>query len=88
MDCRTRRPARHRRGAARHRERDLRPRRADPGLRHAPDNFIAFEYPARFEPFWYEITEGFDGVPVRNGMIDVPDRPGMGVNPIPEAARA
>src|SRR5207248_381157 len=27
-----------------------------------PDNFIAFEYPARFEPFWYDITEGFDGV--------------------------
>ena len=53
-----------------------------------PDNFIAFEYPARFEPFWYDITEGFDGVPVHNGMIDVPDRPGMGVNLIPEAARS
>ena len=52
-----------------------------------PDNLIAFEYPARFEPFWYEITEGFDGVPVRNGLIDVPDRPGMGVELIPEAAR-
>jgi L-alanine-DL-glutamate epimerase-like enolase superfamily enzyme len=52
-----------------------------------PDNFIAFEYPARFEPFWYEITKGFDGVPVRNGMIDVPDRPGLGVDLIPEAAR-
>jgi L-alanine-DL-glutamate epimerase-like enolase superfamily enzyme len=53
-----------------------------------PDNYIAFEYPARFEPFWYEITEGFDGVPVRDGMIDVPDRPGMGVELIPEAAKA
>ena len=53
-----------------------------------PDNLIAFEYPARFEPFGYEITEGFDGVPVRNGMIDVGDRPGMGVDLIPEAARA
>ena len=53
-----------------------------------PDNLIAFEYPARFEPFWYDITDGFDGVPVRNGMVDVPDRPGMGVNLIPEAARA
>ena len=30
-----------------------------------PDNLIAFEYPARFEPFWYEITEGFDGMPVQ-----------------------
>jgi len=52
-----------------------------------PDNFIAFEYPARFEPFWYDITEGFDGVPVRDGMIAVPDRPGLGVNFVPEAAR-
>jgi L-alanine-DL-glutamate epimerase-like enolase superfamily enzyme len=52
-----------------------------------PDNFIAFEYPARFEPFWYDITEGFDGVPVKNGMITVPDRPGLGLNFIPEAAK-
>ncbi|MBD3624576.1 MAG: mandelate racemase/muconate lactonizing enzyme family protein [Rhodobacteraceae bacterium] len=52
-----------------------------------PDNFIAFEYPARFEPFWYDITEGFDGVPVRNGRIDVPDRPGLGVNFIEKEAR-
>jgi L-alanine-DL-glutamate epimerase-like enolase superfamily enzyme len=52
-----------------------------------PDNFIAFEYPARFEPFWYEITEGFDGMPVKDGMIDVPDRPGMGVEFIPELAK-
>jgi len=52
-----------------------------------PDNFIAFEYPARFEPFWYDITKGFDGTPVKNGMIAVPDRPGLGVDFIPEAAK-
>ena len=52
-----------------------------------PDNFIAFEYPARFEPFWYDITEGFDGMPVKNGLIDVPDRPGLGLELIPEAAK-
>ncbi len=52
-----------------------------------PDNFIAFEYPARFEPFWYDITEGFDGFPVRNGLIDVPDRPGLGVNLKPKNAK-
>ncbi|HEY9012086.1 MAG TPA: mandelate racemase/muconate lactonizing enzyme family protein [Devosia sp.] len=52
-----------------------------------PDNFIAFEYPARFEPFWYDITEGFHGMPVKNGLIDVPDRPGMGVELIPEKAK-
>jgi L-alanine-DL-glutamate epimerase-like enolase superfamily enzyme len=52
-----------------------------------PDNYIAFEYPARFEPFWYDITEGFDGVPVHDSLIDVPDRPGMGIELIPEAAK-
>jgi len=53
-----------------------------------PDNFIAFEYPARFEPFWYDITEGFDGVPVVDGLIAVPDRSGMGIEFIPEAAKS
>ncbi len=52
-----------------------------------PDNLIAFEYPARFEEFWYDITEGFDGMPVKNGLIDVGDRPGLGVNLIPAKAR-
>ena len=52
-----------------------------------PDNFIAFEYPARFESFWYDITEGFERNPVRDGMVTVPDRPGLGVDLIPAAAR-
>lgn len=52
-----------------------------------PDNLIAFEYPARFEPFWYDITEGFDGMPVKNGLVDVYDRPGLGVNLIPAKAK-
>lgn len=52
-----------------------------------PDNLIAFEYPARFEPFWYDITEGFDRMPVKNGLIDVYDRPGLGVNLIPAKAK-
>jgi L-alanine-DL-glutamate epimerase-like enolase superfamily enzyme len=52
-----------------------------------PDNFIAFEYPARFEAFWYDITEGFDGFPVKDGQIAVPDRPGLGVDLRPKKAR-
>jgi L-alanine-DL-glutamate epimerase-like enolase superfamily enzyme len=52
-----------------------------------PDNLIAFEYPARFEPFWYDITEGFEGMPVKGGLIDVPDRPGLGVNLIAKEAK-
>jgi L-alanine-DL-glutamate epimerase-like enolase superfamily enzyme len=53
-----------------------------------PDNFIAFEYPARFENWWYDITVGFDGQPVQDGLIEVPDRPGMGVEFNIEAASA
>lgn len=52
-----------------------------------PDNFIAFEYPARFEPFWYDITEGFVGFPVKDGMVEVPDRPGLGLNFVEKAAK-
>jgi L-alanine-DL-glutamate epimerase-like enolase superfamily enzyme len=52
-----------------------------------PDNFVAFEYPGLFNPLWYSITTGFDDVPVRDGFIDVPDRPGMGVEFIAEQAR-
>jgi L-alanine-DL-glutamate epimerase-like enolase superfamily enzyme len=52
-----------------------------------PDNFIAFEYPARFEPFWYDITEGFDGFPIKDGMVEVPDRPGLGLNFVEKAAK-
>lgn len=52
-----------------------------------PDNLIAFEYPARFESFWYDITEGFEGMPVKGGLIDVPDRPGLGVNLIAKEAK-
>jgi L-alanine-DL-glutamate epimerase-like enolase superfamily enzyme len=51
-----------------------------------PDNFIAFEYPARFESWWYDITEGLDGSPVIDGLIDVWDRPGMGIEFNVEAA--
>ena len=52
-----------------------------------PDNLIAFEYPANSEPFWYDITEGFDAMPVKDGLIAVPDRPGLGVNLIAKQAK-
>jgi hypothetical protein len=40
------------------------------------------------EGFWYDIVDGFDGNPVMDGHIDVPDRSGFRVNFIPEAAKA
>ncbi len=53
-----------------------------------PDNFIAFEYPARFESWWYDITEGFENSPVQDGHVAVPDRPGMGVEFLRDKAQA
>lgn len=52
-----------------------------------PGNYIAFEYPAPQERWWYDIVEGLPDPIVRDGYIDVWDRPGMGVELIPDAAR-
>ena len=51
-----------------------------------PANFIAFEYPSGTDPWWYDIVEGLPDPIVKNSMIDVIERPGMGVDLIPEAA--
>ena len=52
-----------------------------------PQNFIAFEYPVGQPDWWYEIVRGLDQPIVRDGFIDVWDRPGMGVDIDPEKAR-
>jgi len=52
-----------------------------------PDNFIAFEYPVGRPVWWYEIVEGLPDPIVRDGFIDVWDRPGLGVRLVPEAAK-
>lgn len=52
-----------------------------------PSNFIAFEYTTADPPWWSEIVEGLANPIVRNGMIEVLDRPGMGVELIPERAK-
>ena len=53
-----------------------------------PHNFIAFEYPGANAPWWHDIVEGLPSPIVKNGMIAVWDRPGMGFDLIPERARA
>jgi L-alanine-DL-glutamate epimerase-like enolase superfamily enzyme len=53
-----------------------------------PDNFIAFEYPVGKPEWWYDIVEGLPSPIVRDGFIDVGDRPGMGVDFNVEAAQA
>ncbi len=53
-----------------------------------PNNFLAFEYTTGDPPWWYDIVEGFPKTIVKDGFIDVLERPGMGVDLIPEAACA
>ena len=53
-----------------------------------PANFIAFEYPSGTEDWWYDIVEGLPKQIVTGSMVDVIDRPGMGVDLIPDAAKA
>jgi L-alanine-DL-glutamate epimerase-like enolase superfamily enzyme len=52
-----------------------------------PLNFIGFEYPIGNPDWWYDIVEGLPNPIVKDGMIEVFDRPGMGVDLIPEAAK-
>lgn len=52
-----------------------------------PQNYIAFEYPVGHPDWWYEIVEGLPDPIVRDGFIEVPDRPGMGVELNENAAR-
>ncbi|HET7215024.1 MAG TPA: mandelate racemase/muconate lactonizing enzyme family protein [Terriglobia bacterium] len=53
-----------------------------------PQNYIAFEYPVGQPEWWYDIVEGLPDPIVKNGFIDVWDRPGLGVTFNVKAARA
>jgi len=44
-----------------------------------PQNYIAFEYPVARPEWWYDIIEGLPQPIVRDGFIEVWDRPGLGV---------
>jgi L-alanine-DL-glutamate epimerase-like enolase superfamily enzyme len=51
-----------------------------------PDNLIAFEYTTSDPAWWADIVEGLPDPLVVDGMIAVCDRPGMGVEIVPERA--
>jgi L-alanine-DL-glutamate epimerase-like enolase superfamily enzyme len=51
------------------------------------DNYIAFEYPVAKPAWWYDIVEGLPDPIVRDGFIEVWDRPGLGVSFKVDAAR-
>ena len=52
-----------------------------------PANYIAFEYPVGRPDWWYDIVTGLPDPIVVDSFIEVWDRPGMGVDLIPEAAQ-
>jgi L-alanine-DL-glutamate epimerase-like enolase superfamily enzyme len=52
-----------------------------------PQNYIAFEYPVGNPSWWYDIVEGLPNPIVKDGFIEVWDRPGLGVQINAEAAR-
>ncbi|MEM2563971.1 MAG: mandelate racemase/muconate lactonizing enzyme family protein [Candidatus Bathyarchaeia archaeon] len=43
-----------------------------------PKNFIAFEMPV-IEPVWWDLVKGLPNPPVKDGYIEVQDKPGLGV---------
>ncbi|MBC8229651.1 mandelate racemase/muconate lactonizing enzyme family protein [bacterium] len=52
-----------------------------------PQNYIAFEYPVGRPEWWYDIVEGLPEPIVKDGFIEVWDKPGMGVELNEKAAK-
>jgi L-alanine-DL-glutamate epimerase-like enolase superfamily enzyme len=52
-----------------------------------PQNYLAFEYPIGRPAWWYDIVDGLPSPIVTDGFIEVWDRPGLGIELIPEATR-
>ncbi|OQA46119.1 MAG: D-galactonate dehydratase [Chloroflexi bacterium ADurb.Bin325] len=53
-----------------------------------PDNYIAFEYPVGKPAWWYDIVDGLPDPIVKDGLIEVWDAPGLGVELSPDRASA
>jgi L-alanine-DL-glutamate epimerase-like enolase superfamily enzyme len=53
-----------------------------------PQNYIAFEYPVGQPEWWYDIVDGLPNPIMKQGFIDVWDRPGLGVTFRVPAAKA
>lgn len=52
-----------------------------------PQNYIAFEYPVAHPEWWYDIVDGLPDPIVKQGFIDVWDKPGLGVTLNPKTAK-
>jgi len=54
-----------------------------------PKNYIAFEYPVGRPEWWYDVVEGLPSKNqiVKDGFIEVPDKPGLGIELNEKAVR-
>ena len=52
-----------------------------------PENYIAFEYCSANPAWWYDIVSGLPNPIVKNGLIDVWDAPGLGIEIDTKAAK-
>ena len=53
-----------------------------------PQNYIAFEIPQCLPTWWKDIVTGLDAYAVKDGLIAVPDKPGLGIEFIKDKAVA
>jgi L-alanine-DL-glutamate epimerase-like enolase superfamily enzyme len=51
-----------------------------------PHNYIAFEYPSANPSWWADIVDWLPSPIVKDGFIDVWDRPGLGIGLVPDKA--
>jgi L-alanine-DL-glutamate epimerase-like enolase superfamily enzyme len=51
------------------------------------NNFVAFEYTTGDPEWWNDIVDGLPDPIVKNGFIEVPDRPGIGVELVSERTK-
>ena len=52
-----------------------------------PDNYIAFELPSGKPDWWHDIVDGLPNPIVKDGFVEVWDRPGLGVELVADRAR-
>jgi L-alanine-DL-glutamate epimerase-like enolase superfamily enzyme len=50
-------------------------------------NFLALEFHASEVPFWNDLIEGVPKPIIRNGFVEIPEKPGLGVTLNEEVAR-
>lgn len=52
-----------------------------------PENFIAFELPIASHDWWWDVVDGLPDPLIKDSLIEVWDRPGMGVELNPERTK-